>query len=57
MNAREAKREAHRIAALIINQYLERPDDEDVPGWPRIEAALRELETSHLRRGNPDGTR
>ncbi|XTZ13873.1 hypothetical protein ACQSSU_20465 [Micromonospora echinospora] len=46
-----AKREAHRIAALLINQYLERPGDDDPENWPQVEAALRELEASHLRRG------
>ncbi|WP_165945725.1 hypothetical protein [Micromonospora sp. KC606] len=52
MDKRAAKREAHRIASLMINQYLERPGDDDPEAWPRIEAALRELEKFHERRAS-----
>ncbi|MEU4779232.1 hypothetical protein [Micromonospora sp. NPDC023633] len=55
MNARQAKREAHRIAALMIHQYLDRPGDDDPDDWPRIEAALRDLAESHERRSYPSG--
>ncbi|MCX4470478.1 hypothetical protein OOK41_09180 [Micromonospora sp. NBC_01655] len=55
MNARDAKREAHQIAALQIRQFLRSADEPhaaEQADHDRIEAALLELAEAHERRAS-----